>query len=104
MTAISAPGSEVHVSLASAWEMAIKIGSGKWPEATKLLTDFEQQLELDEFQLLSVSLDHVRGITEITATHRDPFDRLLATQARIEGLTLVTADPKIPALGAAVLW
>jgi PIN domain nuclease of toxin-antitoxin system len=36
--------------------------------------------------------------------HRDPFDRLLAAQASIEGLTLVTSDAKIAELGAAVLW
>jgi PIN domain nuclease of toxin-antitoxin system len=40
----------------------------------------------------------------LPSAHRDPFDRLLVAQAQIEGLTVVTADPKVQALGAAWMW
>ncbi len=92
------------VSLASAWEMAIKIGAGKWTQATTVLNTFETLLAVEDFRLLPINLAHVRQAGLMQSLHRDPFDRLLAAQAQIEGLTLVTADPKVQALGAPWLW
>jgi PIN domain nuclease of toxin-antitoxin system len=57
-----------------------------------------------EFEVLPISLAHVRAAGLMSTPHRHPFDRLLLAQASIEGLTLVTADPKLVGLGAAVLW
>ncbi|MFO1172688.1 MAG: type II toxin-antitoxin system VapC family toxin [Hyphomicrobiaceae bacterium] len=101
---IEAVDNEVFVSVASAWEMSIKSRLGKWPEATALISDFERRLEEEAFRELPITIAHVRGAGSIASTHRDPFDRLLVTQSKIEGLTLVTADPKLTALGAEVLW
>jgi len=95
---------EVFVSIASAWEMAIKVGSGKWDDARDLLEAFETAVADEGFDLLSITIPHARSAGLMSATHRDPFDRLLAAQATIEGLTLVTADPKLAGLGAVVLW
>jgi len=83
---------EVFVSVASAWEMAIKVGSGKWPEARALLDDFEGLVSAENFRLLPMSVAHVRD------------DRLLAAQSMREGLTIVTADATLRALGAPSLW
>lgn len=94
---------EIFVSVASAWEMAIKVGIGKWPEAANLVRDFEAELATAQFELLPISLDHVRAAGLMQATHRDPFDRLLAAQARLDGMTLVTTDPKLHGLGAAII-
>ena len=98
------PVNDVHASLASAWEMAIKIGLGKWPEAEPLLAKLEAELAVPGFRLLPISLAHVRAAGLMSSPHRDPFDHLLAAQAQIEGLTLVTADPKVQALAATWLW
>jgi len=102
--AISARSDEVLVSVVSAWEIAIKVGRGKWPEAQELLIEFEQAIADEGFTLLPIGVPHVRHSGLMAAAHRDPFDRLLAAQAIIEGLTLVTADPKLAGLGAARLW
>lgn len=102
--AIKARGNEVYASVASAWEMAIKVGSGKWPEARSMVGDFEGLMGAEGFRPLPMSFAHVRAAGLMQAAHRDPFDRLLAAQAEIEGLTLVTADPKVQALGAPWLW
>ena len=53
---------------------------------------------------MPISLDHVRRAGLMQSPHRDPFDRLLAAQAEIEGLTLVTADARLASLGIPVLW
>ena len=102
--AIASSANDVCVSTASLWEMAIKVGLGKWPEAASLVTNFELEMQTVKFSVLSISILHARQAGLMTAAHRDPFDRLLAAQAMIEGLTLVTSDSRMAPLGAAVLW
>lgn len=98
---IGSSSNEVFVSVATAWEIAIKVGLGRWPEASELLTDFEAALSVEGFRLLYATVPHVRAAGLMSVAHRDPFDRLLAAQAMAEGLTVVTADAKIVGLGAA---
>jgi PIN domain nuclease of toxin-antitoxin system len=95
---------DVFVSVASAWEMAIKVGIEKWPEAAALVANFEAEISVPGFRLLPITVAHVRAAGTLVSPHRDPFDRLLAAQASIEGLTLVSADPIVGTLGAPVLW
>lgn len=104
LDAVASDANEVYVSIGSAWEIAIKVGLGKWPEAEPLLTNFAEKLDEAGFALLPITLDHVRTAGLMQHAHRDPFDRLLAAQARIEGLALVTADARLADLGATVLW
>jgi PIN domain nuclease of toxin-antitoxin system len=95
---------EVYVSIASAWEMAIKVGLGKWPEAKDLVDAFEESLFTHGFRLLPISLAHTRTAGLLSHPHRDPFDRLLVAQAQIEGLALVTSDSKLVGMGAEIVW
>ncbi len=101
---IEASAGSVHVSIASLWEMAIKVGLGRWPEAAGIVSEFEYLMEVGHFLPLAISPPHIRLATSIASAHRDPFDRLLAAQARVEGLTLVTTDPAFTTLGADTLW
>jgi PIN domain nuclease of toxin-antitoxin system len=94
----------VLVSVASAWEIAIKVGLGKWPEATPFLSKFENEVEEAGLEILPISVAHVRCAGLMQSPHRDPFDRLLAAQAIIEGLTVVTVDEVVAQLGVRVLW
>jgi PIN domain nuclease of toxin-antitoxin system len=84
---------DVFVSVASAWEIAIKVGLGKWPEARDLLFDFEQHMNDAGFELLPITVAHVRAAGLMAGTHRDPFDRVLVAQSTIDGLVLVRARP-----------
>ena len=94
----------IYVRVASAWEIAIKVGLGKLPEVSEILANFEEALQDEGFLLLPITVAHARNAGMMVGAHRDPFDRLLAAQALAEGLTLVTADTKLAGLGAAVLW
>lgn len=89
--AVAAPANMVHVSLVTAWELAIKESVGR----LRLPEPFEAMLEQAGFDLLQVSLDHVRAVARLPFHHRDPFDRMLVAQAQHEGLVLVSADPHI---------
>jgi PIN domain nuclease of toxin-antitoxin system len=84
--------------------MAIKVGLGKWPEARTLLNDFEGVALAEGFRLLPISVAHARNAGLMQTSHRDPFDRLLAAQSLLEGLTLVTSDAAFGPLGASCLW
>jgi PIN domain nuclease of toxin-antitoxin system len=101
---IEADENEAFVSIGSLWEMAIKVGNGKWPEAARVVDNFDAEIAAGDFLLLQLAVAHVRAAGLMQSPHRDPFDRLLAAQAQIEGLTLITADAKLSGLGAPVLW
>ncbi len=95
---------DVYVSVASVWEMSIKVGLGKWPEARSTLEDFDPIMMRLAFAVQPITVAHARAAGTIVSPHRDPFDRLLAAQALTESLLLVTADTRLAALGAPVLW
>lgn len=80
---------EVFVSAASAWEVAIKVGLGRLRPTRTV----EDAVEESGFAELPVTFPHASRVASLPPHHRDPFDRLLAAQAEVEGLTLVTRDP-----------
>ncbi len=86
-------GSECLLSVASCWEMAIKASLGKLTLPGPVGRFVQEQLEVNGFNLLAVSLEHVGAVAALPFHHRDPFDRLLAAQAVEDDLSLVTADP-----------
>ncbi len=95
---------ECFLSLASAWEMAIKVGSGKLELPAPVERFVEEQLAANSFRLLPIDLDHVAHVATLPFHHRDPFDRLLAAQALKEQLTIVSADPVFRKYGAKRIW
>lgn len=101
---LSRPIEGVHVSVATAWEIAIKVGTGKWPEAAALLDNFEREVAAEGFRMLPIEVAHVRAAELSGSTHRDPFDRILVAQAVIEELTLVTSDRRLAGLSTRCLW
>jgi PIN domain nuclease of toxin-antitoxin system len=83
------------------WEISIKSSIGKLtlPRGA----DIAAELERDGFTPLAIELEHAALIRELPDLHRDPFDRILVSQALSEGLTLVTADPQLEGYGATLL-
>jgi PIN domain nuclease of toxin-antitoxin system len=102
--AIESDAEGVHVSVATAWEIAIKVGTGKWPEAASLIDNFEAEVAAEGFTMLPIEVVHARAAGSSRSIHKDPFDRMLIAQATIEGLTLVTSDRKLAGLGVVCLW
>jgi len=90
----------VHFSAASVWEAEIKAAAGKLVAPRDLL----EALEADGFLELRVCSRHAREAARLPLLHRDPFDRMIVAQARLEGLTVLTGDAKIAEYGATVLW
>ena len=102
--AIAEPANGVHVSAASGWEIATKVRLGKLPAGRELLDDLPGLLADQGFQLLPITLQHGLHAGSYTMPHRDPFDRLLAAQAELAMLTLVSVDPALQAFPCRLLW
>lgn len=82
---------QIFVSIASAWEISIKNRAGKLPLKTTLSKCFE----VCSFEILSIDLNHVFDLETLPLYHKDPFDKILISQARVEDLTFITTDEKI---------
>ncbi len=94
---------EIWFSVVNVWEMVIKIGSGKLVMPNPPHAIAVRQIA-NRLRLLDVTLAHVLGVGMLPPVHRDPFDRLLVSQARAEGLTLVSSDPLVAQYPVPVLW
>lgn len=97
-------GNEILVSAASAWEIATKHRLGKLEEAAEAVIRFDELVAADGFSHLPVSHRHGLRAGSYRAEHRDPFDRMLAAQAEIESLPLITLDPVFKQFEIVTLW
>ena len=102
--AISNLSNEGYVSVISVWEAAIKYRSGKLAEAAPLVQDPARVLSLMRFTALPLHLEHARLAGSLVSAHKDPFDRMLAAQALLEGLTLVSNDAVFDTMLVTRLW
>jgi PIN domain nuclease of toxin-antitoxin system len=91
---------DVFVSAASAWEVAIKSAAGK----IRLGAPFADGVAQSGFVPLPISLAHAAAAGELPLHHRDPFDRMLIAQAKVERLTIVSHDRELEPYRTAVIW
>ena len=91
-------------SAASGYELALKQRGHPALLPSSFLAELPALVTQEDWQPLPVTLAHTLRAGLFPAPHRDPFDRLLAAQATLEDLTLVTADDKFPAFGIRLLW
>lgn len=98
------PAHTLFLSIASIWEMQIKLQLGKLvlPQPLPLL--IEHQRQANSMQLLSIDPDHIYTLGTLPMYHKDPFDRLVIAQAHSQRLTIVTADPLFATYGVSILW
>ncbi len=94
----------VFVSAASVWEIAIKTQSGKLTAIEDFRRDYEPLMQANGFRRLPATDTHALKAGFLEGEHRDPFDRLIAAQALIEDLTVITRDPEIAAFGCRTVW
>jgi len=92
------------VSIASCWEIAIKVGLGKLDLGEPCRSFLPREISRNNFELLPISLDHATMVEGLIARHRDPFDRLLIAQAMVESLPLVSGDSVFDEYGVSRLW
>jgi len=99
---IANPQNDVFVSIASLWEMAIKISVGKLTLA-KLLADVIKQIAVENIEILPIAPEHTLQISVLPFHHRDPFDRIIIAQAQLENLPVMTDDDEFGYYGIKIL-
>jgi PIN domain nuclease of toxin-antitoxin system len=92
------------LSVASVWEMQIKLQLGKLKLILPLAELIEGQQQTNHLEILPVLLTHVLALQHLPLHHRDPFDRLLIAQANIEDVVIVSNDPMFPKYTGKVMW
>jgi PIN domain nuclease of toxin-antitoxin system len=103
LAALEDEANELLLSVASVWEMQIKIQLGKLKLSLPLKDLINNQQETNNLTVSPVTLPQVLALEALPFHHKDPFDRLLIAQGIEEGLTLVTADSQFSAYSVKLL-
>ncbi|HYR09547.1 MAG TPA: type II toxin-antitoxin system VapC family toxin [Longimicrobium sp.] len=101
---IEARNAEVLLSIASIWEIAIKAALGRLPLPSPVRSFVPQQMTENNIGLLPIALDHALEAGSLPHHHRDPFDRMLVVQARMEEMPIISADPELDRYGIDRVW
>lgn len=100
---IEEPMNTCYVSIASLWEIAVKISLGK------LIIDqpFEKLVDLindNGFEVLPILFEHLSLVSKLQFHHRDPFDRLIVSQAQIENMPIISRDNSFDSYSVVRIW
>ena len=101
---IADPTNEIVVSPASYWEVAIKVSIGKYPLTVPFEQFFTEGIEGNGFSILPVEIRHAAMLASLPMHHKDPFDRMIISQAIVEQIPVVSVDVAFDPYGVTRLW
>ncbi len=104
VAALQDPDNDLVLSTGSIWEIAIKVGLRKLTLSQPYRTWIEKAMADLGVTVLPITVEHADAQVGLPMHHRDPFDRLLAAQAQVEEIPLVSSDPKFDPYGITRLW
>ena len=102
--ALAAPDRRLVWSVASTWELAIKVKAGKISLGVPLSEFLDDRLGSQGVEVLPVEQRHAIRVASLPLHHRDPFDRLLVAQAQIEDVPILSIDTELRAYDVEVIW
>ena len=94
----------ILVSAASAWEIATKVRLGKLPGAEMLEREFLEIMNRAGYTLLPIDVESALRAGRLIGEHRDPFDRMIASQALANDIPILSSDSRLDAFGARRIW
>jgi PIN domain nuclease of toxin-antitoxin system len=103
-TTLADPRNEIFVSAASGWELATKVRIGKWERARTIIQDLPSRLANDFIGVLAIDLPCSLMAGSFDHPHRDPFDRMIAAQAIVHDMNVVSADEVFDQLVKRRVW
>ena len=101
---IADPTNEIAVSPASYWETAIKVSLGKYPLTVPFEQFFREGIDANDFLVLPVEIRHAAVLSSLPMHHKDPFDRMIISQAMADQLPVVSVDAAFDQYGVTRLW
>lgn len=97
-------GNDRLLSVASPWEMAIKVSRNRLQISAPIDTFLRSQLAINSIRLLPIEIPHVAVLATLPFHHKDPFDRMLVSQALADRVPIVSVDATLDAYGVQRLW
>ena len=91
-------------SVASTWELAIKVALGRLELAAPLPQFLSKVVKDERLEVLPIHQSHALAVAELPKHHRDPFDRILVAQALVEKLHIVSSDRTLERYGVRLVW
>jgi PIN domain nuclease of toxin-antitoxin system len=104
LSACENPDNQLYLSVASIWEMQIKVGVGKLVFKQPLSEIIEYQRSENGISILPVERSHIWQLAALPSHHNDPFDRMLVAQALSENMALITSDRHIARYPVELFW
>ena len=104
LSACQDTSNSLMLSVASVWEMQIKSQLGKLRLSAPLTEIIRHQQEQNQLQILPITLPAVFALSDLPMHHRDPFDRLLVAQAKVDQLQLVSNDGQFQHYSVSIFW
>ena len=95
---------DLWISMASVWELSIKVGLNKLRLKDSVVSMIRRLVADEGFQLMTIQLTHFEALADLEHHHRDPFDRMLVAQARLEEHSIVTKDDMIGKYPVQTIW
>jgi PIN domain nuclease of toxin-antitoxin system len=95
---------KLYFSKASLWEMTIKISLGKLVLSENWLAAIEKEMISNGIQWLEIEIDHCKTLADLPFHHRDPFDRLLISQAISETMAIISIDSQFSHYPLDIIW
>ena len=103
-TAFLDADNQLFLSAASYWEICIKVSIGKLVLTDEWIQDIDDEMASNGIKWLPIEKEHCQKMAELPFLHKDPFDRLLISQAICQNMTLLTADTNIHQYTVSTLW
>jgi PIN domain nuclease of toxin-antitoxin system len=100
---IENPDTVKFISIASFWEIAIKVSIGKL-QLDMSFEELESHALQNGFELLPITFRHTSRVVQLPLNHKDPFDRILIAQATCDYLTILGKDPNFEKYGINSIW
>jgi PIN domain nuclease of toxin-antitoxin system len=101
---IDDPANDVLISPATYWEIAIKVSKRKLDLRGSYEEFMSRGIAGNEFQILPIEVQHTAAFAALPFHHKDPFDRLLICQAKVERIPIVSIDAEFDAYGVTRIW
>jgi PIN domain nuclease of toxin-antitoxin system len=95
---------DLFLSVASVWEILIKVNAGKLPLPEPSGPYLVRKLREDRIEVLAINLHHVLRVENLAVHHRDPFDRILIAQSMEEKIPILSSDPMFARYPVKVIW
>ena len=97
-------GNDLYLSMASIWEMAIKVNIGRLNFLGPFKEILTHQIEINNYHLLNIEPEHIFYLSNLELFHKDPFDRIIISQAIVENIPVISKDKYFMNYNIEVIW